>query len=165
VTTSRRNDPFRELADLQERLNRVFEETLSRAPGARGDEPAPPTWTPAVDVFETREHLVLLAELPGLGETDVVMRVEGDVLTIEGERRVSRETEGETWHRAERPHGRFFRSFTLPATRFDVERVSASFENGVLTVELPRREEARARQIRIQASPSTLEVRPKEEKG
>ncbi len=165
MTTNRRNDPFRELSELQERLNRVFDETLSRGSSDRTDEPALASWTPPVDVFETRDRLVLLAELPGLTEADVSLRIDGDVLTLEGERRARRETEGETWHRVERPHGRFYRSFALPATRFDLERISASFENGILAIESPRREETQARQIRIQASPPVLDVRPKGEKG
>ena len=163
MTTSHRGDPLRELAELQERLNRVFEETAGRSP-ARGDEPAVASWTPAVDVYETHDRLVFLVELPGLAESDVALRVDGDVLTLEGERRFSREAEGETWHRVERPHGRFYRSFALPSSRFDVERVSASLESGVLAVELPRREEARARKIQIQASPPALDVRPQGEK-
>lgn len=156
---NRSNDPFRELAALQERVNRIFEETLGRSDN-RGEE-VRGTWAPPVDIFETGDLLVLRAELPGLSEDEVRVHVEGSLLTIAGERPAGGKADGETWHRVERNSGRFFRSFALPAGRFSADRASASFEDGVLTVSLPRLEESRARRIPISASAAAIDLKTK----
>jgi HSP20 family protein len=158
------HDPFRELASLQERLNRVFEESFARAPrGHDGNEElSNGTWIPPVDIFETKDRLVLKAELPGFREDQIHLRFDEGVLTLEGERKFEKETGDESYHRVERSYGRFQRSFTLPRI-VDNERISASFENGILTVEMPRREETRPKQIAIQAAGATpaISVKPK----
>ena len=156
-------DPFRELASLQERLNRVFDESMSRS-GHREEELFTGTWAPPVDIFETKDRLVLKAELPGFREDQIHLRFDDGILTLEGERKFEKETGEENYQRVERSYGIFQRSFTLP-TNVDNERISATFDNGILTVELPKREETKPKQIRIQPSGKTptIDVSSKQE--
>ncbi len=150
------NDPFRDLAALQERMNRVFEESLAR--GRHEEDLSTGTWAPPVDIFETKEKVVLKAELPGFAEDQIHLRFEEGILTMEGERKFEKKAGDESYHRVERSYGHFVRSFSIP-TSVDHERIAASFENGILTVELPKREETRPRQIRIQGA--SIEVAKK----
>lgn len=146
------NDPFRDLATLQERMNRVFEDALTRGTQTRTDEEMfTGTWAPPVDIYETKDRVVLNAELPGFTDDQIQLRFEDGVLSIEGERKFDKKTGDENYHRVERSYGRFVRTFAIPTT-VDHERISASFVNGVLTVELPKREETKPKQIRIQAT-------------
>lgn len=154
----RRYDPFRELATLQERMNRIFDDTFSSA-SRREDEGLAATWTPPVDVLEKRDRIVLAAELPGFSVDQVQLRFEDGVLTLEGERRFEKEVDEARYHCVERSYGRFSRSFRLPAN-VDEEGISATFVNGLLVVELPKREEARPKSIRIRAgSPPAIDVK------
>jgi HSP20 family protein len=141
-----RFDPFRELSQMQDRINRIFgdayrgrdDEALSR-----GD------WTPAVDIFENGQHeIVIKAELPGLKREDIDIRVENSTLTLRGERKHDSDVKQENYHRVERAYGAFSRSFALPST-VNAEKVSAVFNDGVLTITLPMREEAKPRQIQV----------------
>lgn len=142
------SDPFRELSLLQDRMNRIFDETVARSGGRREEEVFTGSWAPPVDIVETKEKLVLTAELPGLTEDQIHLRVEDAVLSLEGERAFQKEAGDASYHRVERSYGKFFRSFTLP-THVDTGRISASFSNGVLTVELPKREETKPKTIKI----------------
>jgi HSP20 family protein len=154
----RRYDPFRELATLQERMNRIFDDTFSSA-SHREDEGLAATWAPPVDVLEKRDRIVLTAELPGFSEDQVQLRFEDGVLTLEGERRFEKEVDEARYHCVERSYGRFSRSFRLPAN-VDEEAITATFVNGLLVVELPKREEARPKSIRIRAgSPPAIDVK------
>jgi HSP20 family protein len=108
-------------------------------------------WTPAVDIFETENELVLKADLPDIDPKDATVRVENQTLTISGERKFDSEKAEKGFHRIERSYGSFTRSFTLPNT-FDTGNVAASFKNGVLTVTLPKKEAAKPRQIKIEAA-------------
>ncbi|MBP7678528.1 MAG: Hsp20/alpha crystallin family protein [Thermoanaerobaculia bacterium] len=154
----RRYDPFRELATLQERMNRIFDDTFTSA-SRREDEGLSATWTPPVDVLEKRDRIVLTAELPGFAEDQVQLRFEDGVLTLEGERRFEKEVDEARYHCVERSYGRFSRSFRLPAN-VDEEGISATFVNGLLVVELPKREEVRPKSIRIRAgSPPAIDVK------
>lgn len=154
----RRYDPFRELATLQERMNRIFDDTFSSA-SRREDEGLSATWTPPVDVLEKRDRIVLTAELPGFSEDQVQLRFEDGVLTLEGERRFEKEVDEARYHCVERSYGRFSRSFRLPAN-VDEESITATFVNGLLVVELPKREEVRPKSIRIRAgSPPAIDVK------
>jgi HSP20 family protein len=155
-------DPFRELAALRERLDRAFDESLTRSP--RGNEEIfTGTWVPPVDIYETTDKLVLKAELPGFREDQIHLRFDDGVLTLEGERKFEKETGDETYHRVERSYGNFQRAFTLPAT-VAADRIAASFDNGILTVELPKREETKPKQIKIGASGKSpaIDVTPKQ---
>jgi len=108
-----------------------------------------PAWVPAVDVFQNGDHeLVLKAELPGMSREDIDLTVENYVLTIKGEKKESSEVKEEQFHHVERRHGAFSRSFSLPRT-VDAGKVSADYRNGVLTVRVPLREEAKPRQIKV----------------
>jgi HSP20 family protein len=110
---------------------------------------APSTWMPAVDIFQTSNHeLVLKAELPDMSREDIDITVENFVLTIKGEKKLSSEVKEEQYHQVERRYGSFSRSFSLPQT-VDANRVAAEYKNGVLTVRLPLREEAKPRTIKV----------------
>lgn len=145
------NDPLRELAALQDRMNRIFDDTLSRPPLRHDEDVFTGTWAPPVDIFETKDKMVLKAELPGLDEGQIHLRFEDGVLSLEGERKFEKESGDENYHRVERSYGRFMRSFSIP-TLIDNEKISATFHNGILTVELPKREDTKPKQIKIQGS-------------
>ena len=133
-------NPVRDLASMEiDRLNRMFDDFYG---GTRA-------WVPAVDIHETEGHeFVIKAELPEVNREDISVTFEQNVLTLSGERKVSSENNGGTYHRTERVHGRFSRSFTLPATA-DGSRISATYKDGVLTVRVPQREEAKPKQITV----------------
>ena len=110
---------------------------------------APSTWMPPVDIFQTGEHeLVLKAELPDMSRDDIDINIENFVLTIKGEKKVASEVKEEQYHHVERRYGTFSRSFSLPTT-VDPSRVSAEYKQGLLTVRLPLREEAKPRSIKV----------------
>ena len=139
-------DPFREFAQLQDRLNRAFTETHGRS-----DEGllSSGSWLPPVDIYQNGEHeLVLKAELPDLTREDIDITVDKGTLTIKGEKKFSSEVKEEQFRRIERQYGAFSRSFSLPPS-VDPSRVAAEYKNGVLTVKLPLREEAKPRQIKV----------------
>jgi len=154
------NDPFRDLAALQDRMNRMFEGTVART--RNEEELFTGTWAPPVDIYETKDKITLKAELPGFEEKQINLRFEDGVLTLEGERKFEKETGDENYHRVERSYGKFVRSFAIPAG-IEGDKIGASFSNGVLTVELPKREETKPKQIRIEAGAPkpALEVKKK----
>jgi HSP20 family protein len=142
-----RLDPFREVAVLQDRMNRVFGDL-----GRRFDDDvtARGAWVPPVDIFENDEHeLVLKAELPDLKREDIDIRVENNALTLSGQKKAEQEVNEDRYHRIERTYGHFSRTFSLPAT-VDTAKIAAEYKNGVLTVKLPQREDARPKQIQVQ---------------
>ncbi len=142
-----RFDPFKELATLQDRMNRVFGEVWGRTNRADEDYISG-SWMPAVDVRETKDSLEIAAELPGIDPKDVEVSVENGVLTLKGSRNFEKATDGETYHRVERAYGSFERSFSLP-TNVDPEKVQAVYRHGVLHLALPKREEAKPKSITI----------------
>src|SRR5438552_17169958 len=139
-----RFEPFRE---LQDRMNRLFHESY-RAQGAEDDWALGGTWAPAVDIYEQDNNIVLKAELPGVDPKDVDIRLENNTLALRGERKFDNEVKKENDHRVERAYGAFTRSFTLP-TVVDQGNIKAEFKDGVLRVTLPKREEAKPKQIQI----------------
>jgi HSP20 family protein len=142
-------EPFRDLASLQERMNRLFDESFKGiGRGTEDDWLLGGTWAPAVDIFEQEGNIVLKAELPGIDPKDVDIRLENNVLTLRGERKVDNEVKRESFHRIERAYGTFARSFTLPST-VDQQSIKADYKDGVLKVVLPKREEAKPKQITI----------------
>lgn len=147
-------DPFRELRNLQDEMTRLF--TGGRPVLLGQEEMAHGAWAPSVDIFEDKETLTLEAELPGMKREDFEISVENNVITLSGERKFEKRTEGDNYHRVERSYGSFTRSFTLPQT-VTVDGATAEFENGVLRVSLPKREETKARKIEISTSGSTAE--------
>lgn len=138
-----RYDPFREIRSLQNEVNRLFSGVTSDREDFLGGE-----WMPKVDVFENKDNLVLEAELPGMKREDFELSFENNVLTLKGERRFEKKEESDNYHRIERGYGSFARSFTLPQT-VTAEGANAEFENGVLRVSLPKREETKARKIEV----------------
>ncbi len=143
-------EPFRDLVGLQDRMNRLFDESfrgLTRG-AAEEDWALGGTWAPAVDIYEQEGHIVLKAELPGVDPHDVDIRLENNVLTLRGERKVDNDVTRDNYHRVERAYGAFTRSFTLP-TVVDQEHIKADYKDGVLKVTLPKREEAKPKQISI----------------
>ena len=141
-------DPFRDLMGLQERMNELFERTLRRR-GPEDEVLAPATWSPAVDIYETDEKLVLKVELPGLKKEDINIEVRDNTLTLKGERKFEKEVKEENYHRIERVYGSFHRPFTLPST-IKQEKIEAAFKDGILEISLPKAEEAKPKQISIQ---------------
>lgn len=140
-------DLMRELASIQDRMNRVWAREYDRG---HEDVTSRGNWLPPVDIYETDQHeLVLRAELPGLRRDDIDVTVEDNVLTLRGERRHDEQVKESQYHRAERAYGAFSRSFTLPAT-IDGNQVRAEYRDGMLTVTLPLRDEARPRQIQVE---------------
>ena len=146
-------EPFRDLVSIQGRMNRLFDEAFRGATHPAGDEEewSLGSWAPAVDIFEQDGNIVLKAELPGVDPKDVDVRVENNVLTLRGERKLDNEVKKESYHRVERAYGSFSRSFTLPSV-VDTEKIKADYRDGVLRVNLPKREEARPKQISISVS-------------
>lgn len=140
-------DPLKELQIVQQRMNKLFETALARtnfdAEGGVG------AWIPVSDAYELPEALVFCLELPGLSAADIDVRVDGDELVVQGERRMDREHPGEQYHRVERSYGKFVRRFPLSS---DVDRNSAlaAYTNGVLTVRLARRVSDERKAIRLE---------------
>ncbi|MBZ5638975.1 MAG: Hsp20/alpha crystallin family protein [Acidobacteriia bacterium] len=142
-------DPLRDLVVLQERMNRMFEDALARSGGTADTESlATSGWRPSVDIFEQDSHYVLRADLPGIPPDGVEIEVEGDALTLRGERRPDAAVGRESYLRAERPQGRFSIQITLPPS---VERsaIRASQRDGVLDVVLPKKEERAPGKLKV----------------
>jgi len=155
-----RYDPFRDLRSLQEEVNRLFSTNLTRAFGDEGIGRG--AWAPSVDIYESKDQIVLEAELPGMKQEDFDLSIENNVITLRGERKFEKTDEADNYHRVERSYGAFTRSFTLPQT-VSAEGAVAEYNNGVLRVTLPKREETKARRIQITgteagASPKTIET-------
>jgi HSP20 family protein len=141
-----RYDPFRDLRTLQEEVNRLFSTNLTRSFGEEGIGRG--AWSPSVDIFENKDQIVLEAELPGMSKEDFDLSIENNVITLRGERNFEKKEEADNYHRVERSYGAFTRSFTLPQT-VSAEGATAEYQNGVLRVTLPKREETKARRIEI----------------
>ncbi len=142
-------EPFRDLVTIQDRMNRIFDEAFRAPRGSEEDWALGGSWAPPVDIYEQDGNLVLKAELPGIDPKDVDIRVENTVLTLRGERKFDQEVKRENCHRVERAYGTFSRAFTLPSV-VDTGSIKAEFKDGVLRVTMPKREEAKPKQIQIQ---------------
>jgi HSP20 family protein len=139
-----RFDRFRGLDSLQDQLNRLFNSNVA----VHGDNSSMTAWAPAVDIYETENEVVLKADLPDINEKDLDVRVENNMLTITGERKFEEKVKEEDYLRIERTYGSFSRSFGLPNT-VNTEAIKAEYKNGVLKVELPKRAEAKPKQVKI----------------
>ncbi|HTO75922.1 MAG TPA: Hsp20/alpha crystallin family protein [Thermoanaerobaculia bacterium] len=142
-------DPYREFRNLARRFDRAF----SPAP-SRDEEVSLGSWMPPVDIAEDKDRITLTAELPGFRQDQIEIQMEGGVLTLRGERRFEDASDGKNFHRVERSYGQFVRSFTLP-NNVDRERIQASFSDGLLEISMPKREDAKPRQIKISAVAET----------
>jgi HSP20 family protein len=145
--TITRWSPLHDVAVLQNRLNSIFADSVRPVQG-KTESLSAGSFVPSVDVYEDAQKLALRLEVPGIKPEDVDIRVENNTLTVKGERKFSSEEKEENYHRIERRFGSFARSFTLPQT-VDADQVSASYELGILSVELPKKPEAKPKQIKI----------------
>ena len=142
-TTINRFEPFR-TQSLQNQLARLFSEAFERS----SDESSITTWAPAVDIFETEHELVVKADLPDIQPEGLDIRVENNILTIRGERKFEKKVEEGNYLRVERSYGSFSRSFAL-ANTVNTKAIKAEYKNGVLTLSVPKREEAKPKQIKV----------------
>ncbi len=143
-TINRWEQPFRGATTLQEQINRVFGDAVGRA----GEESNLTPWAPPVDIYETEHELVVKADLPDVNPQDLDIRVENNILTIRGERKFENKVNEENYLRVERSYGSFSRSFQL-ANSVNSEAIKADYQNGVLTLSIPKREEAKPKQIKV----------------
>jgi len=148
MNTITRWDPFRGLTTLQDQVNRLFEGTF---PQGRAGEADLATWAPAVDIYEGQDELVAQVDLPGVQEKDIDIRLENNTLTIRGERKFEKNVNEENYLRVERAYGSFTRTFSLPNT-VNAEAIRADYNQGVLTVHMPKREESKPKQVKINVS-------------
>ncbi len=145
---SLRRDPLQELLDLQERMNRLFDETLARD---RLDEPSllQGSWVPLADVVETPEAYVVDVELPGLSRDDVAIHAQGDEIVVRGERRLDAQSRPESFHRLERRYGPFTRSFRF-SEEVDPDRITAEFDDGLLRLEIPKAQPRATTRVKVE---------------
>ena len=150
-------DPFRDVVALQNRVNSLFREM------SEGDSPlTTASFVPAVDIYEDTKKVVLKLEVPGMEEKDLDIRVENNTLTVKGERKFEKDEKEENFHRIERRYGSFYRAFTLPST-VETENVQASYNAGVLKLELNKKPEAQPKQIKVNVGGQTRLENKKEE--
>ncbi len=140
-------DPFRDLLSLQDRMNRIFEESFPKTRVFEGSLTTG-VWSPAVDIYETEKAIVLKVELPGLSKDDINIEIKDDNLILRGERKFEKDIREENYHRIERSYGKFSRSFSLPGT-IDRNKVDATFKDGILEIKIPKAEETKPKQIEI----------------
>jgi HSP20 family protein len=140
-------DPFKDLITLQDRMNRLFDESVRNV--RPGDEAlSSAIWSPAVDIYETEDEVVVKAELPEVNQKDIDIQIENNTLILRGERKFNKETKKENFHRIERAYGAFSRSFTLPSS-INQEKISADYKDGILKISMPKREETKPKQIKV----------------
>jgi HSP20 family protein len=139
-------EPFRDLMTMQDRMTRLIDETLSRM---WKEEVVRGAWSPPVDILERENEIVLKADLPGLSQNEIEIKVEENTLTIQGERKLIKDTSGENYIQIERPYGIFRRTFNIPKT-IEQEGIKASYKDGVLRVVLPRKQETQPKQIMVE---------------
>lgn len=168
MTVLTRWEPFREFSTLQDRMNRLFRE--SYAGEGRDESLTTSSFAPAVDVYEDEHKVTLKIEVPGIEEKDIDIRVENSTLTVHGERKIEKEEKEENYRRVERQYGSFTRTFTLPSS-VDSDNVSANYDKGVLKVNLPKKAEAKPKQIKVSVggvsggNEKSIEAKTAESKG
>ena len=138
-------DPFRGLTSLQDQVNRLFDGAFTQGRSSQADLA---TWAPAVDIYESQNELVAQVDLPGVEEKDIDIRLENNMLTIRGERKFEKSVNEDSYLRVERAYGSFTRTFSLPNT-VNPESIHANYAHGVLTIHMPKREESKPKQVRI----------------
>jgi HSP20 family protein len=144
MTTLERWEPFRGPATLDSQFTRIFHEFFGRS----GQESNLTTWAPAVDIYENEHELTVKADLPDVKAEDLDIRVENNILTIRGERKFEKKVDEKNYLRVERAYGSFSRSFSL-ANTVNTEAIKADYHDGVLTLTIPKREEAKPKQIKV----------------
>jgi HSP20 family protein len=143
-TTLSRFEPFRGIRSLQDQINRLVYDAIDHSP----DEASITTWAPSVDIVETEHELIVKADLPDVNPEELDIRVENNILTIRGERKFDKQVNENNYLRVERSYGSFSRSFSL-ANSVNTEAIKAEYTNGVLTLHVPKREEAKPKQIKV----------------
>jgi HSP20 family protein len=144
MRTLSRWEPFTGAVTLQDQINRLFNDSFGRT----SQESNLTAWAPAVDIFETEHELIVKADLPDVDPKDLDIRVENNILTIRGERKFEKKVSEDKYLRVERAYGSFSRSFSL-ANTVNPEGIKAEYQNGVLTLVVPKREEAKPKQIKV----------------
>ena len=152
MSTLNRWEPFRGVSTLQEQINRLFTDSFERT-----GESNLTTWAPSVDIYENEQELVVKADLPEVDPKDLDIRVENNILTIRGERKFEKKVNESNYLRVERAYGAFSRSFSL-ANSVNSEAIKADYQNGVLTLSIPKREEAKPKQIKVNVGKPALAV-------
>jgi len=142
-------EPLRDLLASQREFDRLFRGAFS--PALSEGELSTRTWAPPVDIYENGDSLVLKAELPGINPDEVEIRVEDNTLYLKGERKFEKEVKEQNYHRVERSYGTFTRTFSLPNS-IDADKVTANYQDGVLTLTMPKKEEAKPKTIKINVS-------------
>jgi HSP20 family protein len=138
--------PFSDLLSIQDEMNRLFDDFFGHPITRR--EWTEEAWSPSVDVSETKDNVVINAEIPGMSKDDVKVSVQDNILTLSGERKQEKEEKNANYHRIERSYGLFFRSFTLP-TPVQPDKVKATYKDGILKISLPKTEEVKPKEIPI----------------
>ena len=157
MTLLTRWDPFREFVTLQDRMNRLFRDSFGPEGTKDAEALGTTTFAPPVDVYEDEHNVTLKIEVPGIDEKDIDVRIENNTLTVHGERKFEKEEKEENYRRVERQYGSFTRTFTLPST-VDAERIQADYDKGILKIVLPKKAEAKPKQIKVNVgSQKTLE--------
>jgi HSP20 family protein len=146
MTLLTRWDPLRDLATMQNRLNRIVREPYS--PESPEEALTTTNFAPPVDIYEDEHSIVLKMEVPGIDEKDIDVRIESNTLTVHGERKIEKEEKEENFRRVERQYGSFTRSFTLPSS-VDTGQVSARYDKGILKISLAKKAEAKPKQIKV----------------
>jgi HSP20 family protein len=144
-------DPWKDFGSLQDRINSMFEDTIrahSRTPGEEFERGA---WTPAIDIYETNDSFVVSADLPGLNKEDIQIDLKDNTLTLKGEKKFEEKVSRDEFIRVERAYGSFVRSFTLPQN-VEPEKIKAKYKDGVLELTIPKKEEAKPKQIKVEVS-------------
>ena len=145
MTVLTRFEPFREFTTLQDRMNRLFRDSYG---DGRDEALTTSNFAPPVDVYEDEHNITLKIEVPGIEEKDIDVRIENNTLTVHGERTFEKEEKEENFRRVERQYGSFTRSFTLPNT-IDAEKVEATYDKGILKIQLAKKAEAKPKQIKV----------------
>ncbi|MCC6543611.1 MAG: Hsp20/alpha crystallin family protein [Nitrospirae bacterium] len=139
-------NPFAELINMQDQVNRFFGDRYLKP--SIGEREVSDEWSPSVDIYEDADGVVLKVELPEMEMKDIDVKIEDNTLTVRGERKLDKEDKKDNYHRIERYYGLFSRSFTLPST-VDQEKVKASYDRGVLRINLPKKEDTKPKKIKI----------------
>ena len=157
MTLLTRWDPLRDLATMQNRINRFVRESYS--PEAPEEALTTTNFAPPVDIYEDEHTIAVKMEVPGIDEKDIDVRIENNTLTIHGERKMEKEEKEENFRRVERQYGSFTRSFTLPSS-VDTGQVNANYDKGVLKISMAKKAEAKPKQIKVNVgSEKTLEAK------
>jgi HSP20 family protein len=161
MTQLTRWEPFRELFNMQDRVNRMYRLFRdSYSPESPEEALTTTTFAPPVDIYEDEHNITLKMEVPGIAEKDIDVHIENITLTVRGERKFEKEEKEENFRRIERQYGSFTRVFTLPSS-VDPEQVSANYDNGVLKIKLAKKAEVKPKQIKVSVgSEKTLEAKP-----